>query len=184
VTKDKSWGVSITPTTMTPFLKTYIHNGQAIRYDVFKAMIPEVQKILDWFNIQVLYKFYGCSILFVYDGNPPENANTLPKVNVRMMDFAHVVDTTDNTRDESFIHGLQTLISCFTTIVAEGEEVKKIQTPHNFTNYLLGTHICALCSKYIWITPSGGYACKNCNRYCHANCKALIPDNCQLKSKK
>jgi len=178
LTKDKSWGVSITASTMTLSLKTFIFNGQTIRYDVFQAMIPEIQKILDWFNQQTLYKFYGCSILFVYDGIPPEDANTLPMVNVRMMDFAHVIDTVDGTKDESFIHGLKTIVSCFKTVVAEGEEAKKIQQPHNFKSYTLGTHICALCSKYIWMTTGGGFQCKSCNKYYHALCKPMVPDNC------
>jgi len=184
ISKDKSWGLSLSATTMAPFLKTYIHNGQTIRYDVFEAMIPEVQKILDWFNAQTLYKFYGCSVLFVYDGIPPVNSNERAKVNVRMMDFAHVIDTMDGTKDDSFIFGLSTIISCFRAIVKEGEEAKKIQKSHNFGQYYLGSHICGLCSKYIWMTSGGGFQCKNCNVYCHTSCKLLIPDNCGTKLKK
>jgi hypothetical protein len=39
-----------------------------LRYDVIKAIIPELQKVADWFTIQTSFKFYGSSILFVYDG--------------------------------------------------------------------------------------------------------------------
>jgi len=131
IKKDKSWGVSLTAQTFGPFLKVYLQNGVSIRYDVAKKVVEELKKIEAWFNVQSKFKFYGCSILFVYDGIVPPSG-VEPKVNVRMMDFAHVIETTDGTLDTSYLKGLHTLISAFNLIVAEGEHASKIQTPHVF----------------------------------------------------
>lgn len=174
VTKDKSWGVKLTSATITPFLKTFVQNGVTIRYDVIKAMIPELQKIADWFAQETSFKFYGSSILFVYDGANVKEANVV----VKMVDFAHVVDTVDGTKDLSYATGLQTLISTFSELVKEGEHAEKIDTCHVWQKYTIGAHLCTMCSKYIWMARSSGFVCKECGVRAHTFCMPLFPPNC------
>jgi hypothetical protein len=44
-----------------------------------------------------------------------------------MVDFAHVVETTDGTTDVSYLKGVETLLKCFQTLVSEGERADLIR---------------------------------------------------------
>jgi hypothetical protein len=164
---------------MAPFLKTFIQNGVAIRYDVIKAIIPELKKVADWFSTQTSFKFYGSSILFIYDG-----ASTEPTVRVKMVDFAHVVDTTDGTIDTSYLQGCETLLRIFSNLVQEGEDAAQIDKKHEFQKYVIGSNLCSMCSKYIWMTKGAGVRCVVCGISSHAECQAFLPDNCKIKELK
>jgi len=63
--------------------------------------------LLGWMEIQISYRFYSSSLLFVYDGS-----TEVFKADVRMIDFAHVSEIKDNGVDEGYVKGLKKLIEC------------------------------------------------------------------------
>jgi hypothetical protein len=65
-------------------------------------------------------RFYGSSILFIYDGGELDKAVAVAK----MVDFAHVVRIRDGGKDDSYKFGLYTLLSHFQNIKEGGSDVK------------------------------------------------------------
>jgi hypothetical protein len=65
-----------------------------------------------WAIKQTSLKFYGSSLLFIYDGS-----NLDAEVGFRMVDFAHVFPIEDRSHDEGLIIGLKNLINYFQTIL-------------------------------------------------------------------
>lgn len=151
-------------------LKTFIQNGERLRYEIFKAMLPELKLITQWFSTQTDYKFYGCSVLFVYDG-----ASTTPKIQVKLVDFAHVVNTTDGTKDVSFLKGLLNLEKYFEDIIRE----EACNSPHEWKNYFLKKpSFCSVCTNFVWLHQVNAYRCALCHVEAHAGCYKLGSNDC------
>eukprot|EP01130_Rhizamoeba_saxonica_P012941 TRINITY_DN5497_c0_g1_i1.p1 TRINITY_DN5497_c0_g1~~TRINITY_DN5497_c0_g1_i1.p1 ORF type:complete len:389 (-),score=70.12 TRINITY_DN5497_c0_g1_i1:33-1199(-) len=171
--RDKPWGISVTSSNMESSLKQFIHNGLRIRYELYEAFLPLIEEVLAFFQTQSLYKFYGSSLLFVYDGASEE-----PVVRLRMVDFAHTVRVSDGTLDESYIFGLQTLESLISSIIYEGHVHS--DAPHNFKlSHFPKPTICKFCNNFIWgpVTKQG-YRCRGCSYPAHRHCYHLVPNHC------
>lgn len=75
--------------------------------------------------MQSLFRFYGSSILFVYNGELTPNLTSgsdssnspTPSISVKMVDFAHVVKVRDGGKDDEYKFGLHTLIRLFENIL-------------------------------------------------------------------
>jgi len=78
-----------------------------VRADVIKYFLDKLTSLLGWMEIQMAYRFFSSSLLFVYDGTMD-----VFKADVRMIDFAHVAEIRDNGVDEGYIKGLKKLIDC------------------------------------------------------------------------
>jgi len=117
VVKDKPWGTAVKNNTesMLEALKIYFNNGERIQYGAITAMLPFLMKLKAWFETQTIFRFVGSSILFLYDGKSLNN----PKVNVRMVDFAHSDELKGERKDEDYLFGLNTLIELFKVIEHE-----------------------------------------------------------------
>lgn len=78
--------------------------------------MENLRKIYSWFERQQLFKFYGSSILIVYDtASLRENK---PRVRVRMIDFSHAVpnEKEDGGKDGNYMRGLRSLIGLLENI--------------------------------------------------------------------
>jgi len=104
---DKSWGKSVTQDKMTKSLEVFFDNGEEIRKDLLAGFLEILSKIQTWFLEQKELRFYSSSLLFLYDGVKKSGE---PKVDIRMIDFAHVHPITDGGRDEGYIFGVKNLI--------------------------------------------------------------------------
>lgn len=85
------------------------HRNSYCTLRIIRLFIRRLQEIRNWFEHQRALAFYRSSILFVY--NWSANQNAAPLADVRIIDFAHVVPTTD--RDENYLEGLLNLIGYF-----------------------------------------------------------------------
>jgi len=108
VTYDKPWGKKVTPETMAESLKVFFDNGEEIRKDLIDGFLELLEKIQDWMKDQTDLRFYSSSLLFLYDGKKEDGKPS--KVDIKMIDFAHVHEITDNGKDEGYIFGLKNLI--------------------------------------------------------------------------
>ena len=123
----------------------FFYDGVSYRVDAIKAVVARLERLLRWMRSQTRYNYYCSSILLVYEAaipivqpgathfisqlsgiaSPPLNAYPIavptsasdPRVDVRMIDFAHTLRTpsdkpvsSSELLDEGYIHGLKTLI--------------------------------------------------------------------------
>eukprot|EP01080_Neovahlkampfia_damariscottae_P002638 gene2638-3835_t len=101
-------------------LITFIDNGKMIRYNIYKIAIEKLNKIKEWFEKQTKYQFYASSILIIYDGDNDSNDNVI----IKMIDFAHT-QKSKNEKDESYLIGLNNLITRLLDILNEKLKYKK-----------------------------------------------------------
>ena len=76
------------------------------RFDVALDFTKKLKELLKWFKEQKMFKFYSSSVLLLYDAADPK-----PKCLVKVVDFAHTMQSKDDTVDENFRDGLASLIS-------------------------------------------------------------------------
>jgi len=105
---DKVWGKSVTDATVVESLSKFLDNGEQIRKELVDGFIEILRKIQAFFDGQRELRFYSSSLLFLYDGKKPEDAT--PRVDIRMIDFAHVHEIKDGGKDDGYIFGLKNLI--------------------------------------------------------------------------
>uniref|UniRef100_A0A6B2LFF6 Kinase n=1 Tax=Arcella intermedia TaxID=1963864 RepID=A0A6B2LFF6_9EUKA len=94
-------------------LQSFFDNGEGLRKDVVKVLLPQVKEFLAWQKSQSAIRVYSSSLLFVYDA-----LNKEPHGYVKWIDFAHVFDIKDGGHDDGFIFGLEKLVAYFEEIAA------------------------------------------------------------------
>jgi len=87
-------------------------------------VLPQLYNILEWFKAQRIFRFYGSSILFVYDGANVEK----PVIKAKMVDFAHTVRIRDGGKDDSYKYGLVTLIDILENMLGKKRRTKSVIT--------------------------------------------------------
>jgi len=117
IKKDHSWGRQLSKETVKDGLKLFFNNGPSIRKEVIKMFEEKIQELIKFFQDQRLYRFYSCSLLFVYEGD----VMLSPKVEMKMIDFEQAWEVLDGGRDEGFLIGLQNLLSYLYTIQMEDQ---------------------------------------------------------------
>jgi len=114
---DKVWGKSVTETTIVESLSKFLDNGAEIRKDLIHGFIEILRKVQAFFDGQKELRFYSSSLLFLYDGKKPDGS-AAPRVDIRMIDFAHVHEIKDSGKDDGYIFGLKNLIEKLEAIKA------------------------------------------------------------------
>eukprot|EP01128_Nolandella_sp_AFSM9_P002525 TRINITY_DN1288_c0_g1_i1.p1 TRINITY_DN1288_c0_g1~~TRINITY_DN1288_c0_g1_i1.p1 ORF type:complete len:184 (+),score=31.08 TRINITY_DN1288_c0_g1_i1:192-743(+) len=104
--REKPWGIALGTVDLPRAIESFFHNGIVVRRDLFVEALAKVKVILQWFQCQRLFRFFGSSILFIYDGAVDDGP-----VTVKMVDFAHTVLIRDGGKDEGYKFGLYTLVS-------------------------------------------------------------------------
>jgi len=113
IIRDKPWGMGIKALQMEVALRSFFNNGKAFRSDLVAEVLPQLYSVLEWFKAQRIFRFYGSSVLFVYDGGTVDK----PIIRVKMVDFAHTVRIRDGGKDDSYKYGLVTLIDLLETML-------------------------------------------------------------------
>ncbi|ELK26106.1 Inositol hexakisphosphate kinase 3 [Myotis davidii] len=134
--KDKYYGRKLSADGFRQALYQFLHDGTRLRTELLAPIQRQLQALLSVIRSQSSYRFYSSSLLVIYDGQePPERApgsphpqeapqpasascpGGLPKVDVRMIDFAHTTYKGSwNERsaydgpDPGYIFGLENLI--------------------------------------------------------------------------
>ncbi|XP_014305160.1 inositol hexakisphosphate kinase 3 [Myotis lucifugus] len=134
--KDKYYGRKLSVDGFRQALYQFLHDGTRLRTELLGPIQRQLQALLSVIRSQSSYRFYSSSLLVIYDGQePPERApgsphpqeapqpapgscpGGLPKVDIRMIDFAHTTykgswneRSTYDGPDPGYIFGLENLI--------------------------------------------------------------------------
>ena len=88
------------------------------RPDLIPMFLTRLQKLREVISAATEYRFFGCSLLLIYDASAPES-----EVELRMIDFANTCETSalpvdeagpKNTPDQGYLMGLDNLIDILT----------------------------------------------------------------------
>jgi 1D-myo-inositol-tetrakisphosphate 5-kinase/inositol-polyphosphate multikinase len=111
----KSWGRAVQPENFVESLALFF-DVQKDRTCYVKSIVPQYLNLLEslyrWALKQSSLRFFGSSLLFIYDGANPDK-----EPRFKMVDFAHVFPIHNAEHDEGLITGLRNLMSYFTTIL-------------------------------------------------------------------
>lgn len=147
--KDKYYGRKLSPDGFRQALYQFLHNGEHLRTDLLEPIVSQLKVLLSVIKKQSSYRFYSSSLLIIYDGQEhQETKETLnnhsqgcfqnrnrtlppgsgyPKVDVRMIDFAHTTykgskynHTIYDGPDHGYIFGLENLVKILES-AREGE---------------------------------------------------------------
>nr|XP_056700431.1 inositol hexakisphosphate kinase 3 [Euleptes europaea] len=137
---DKYYGRKLSPDGFKQALCQFLHNGIHLRTDLAEAIVCQLKTLLSIIKKQSSYRFYSSSLLIIYDGlektidSHPQghsqntsgtvpHGNSHPKVDVRMIDFAHTTykgsrynQTAYDGPDHGYIFGLENLIKIIQNI--------------------------------------------------------------------
>ncbi|XP_020645455.2 inositol hexakisphosphate kinase 1 isoform X1 [Pogona vitticeps] len=139
--RNKYYGRGLSIEGFRSALYQYLHNGVELRKDLFEPILSKLRSLKAVLEKQASYRFYSSSLLIIYDGkdglseahmkpvdlSPTDNlqdsssteAPTVqPKVDVRMIDFAHSTfkgfrddPTVHDGPDMGYVFGLESLIN-------------------------------------------------------------------------
>lgn len=131
---NKYYGRGLTTEGFRQALYQYLHNGINVRMDLFEPILSKLKRLISVLEIQASYRFYSSSLLIIYDGidrprmGDPLAQETPPKVDVRMIDFAHSTykgfrddPTVHDGPDKGYVLGLRSLISILQLIRDENQ---------------------------------------------------------------
>jgi len=126
---DKKWGRGLQYEELTSGLATFMSGaGNSERQNSVRlSILAKLYDIKEWFLTQNSYRFFASSILVLYEGYSKHDLNSQgssdseddrschvnPRVDVRMIDFAHVYPSQVDKLDENYIFGLDNLIKSF-----------------------------------------------------------------------
>ena len=115
----RAFGYALREATLHHAFYEYLHNGDRLRVEVIPPLLEKLLALRDWFEGQSEYRFYGSSLLFIYEGGG--GGAQPPAVDIRMIDFAHVWPIRDSPtgRDDGYVLGLETIIACLDRVVRE-----------------------------------------------------------------
>jgi len=105
---DKAWGYSHKANNIVENFKEYFMNGERVRQELLPLFIEKIRPILEWFENSGTHRFYGSSVLMIYEAN--ENSRFKDHVDVRIIDFPHAYPIRDGGRDEGYVLGLKSII--------------------------------------------------------------------------
>ncbi|GAM22134.1 hypothetical protein SAMD00019534_053090 [Acytostelium subglobosum LB1] len=90
-TFDKFYGRSLQAQDIPMVIYNYLCNGTQIRVDLLRDIADRLTQLVRLFEHQRCYKFYGGSLLFIYDGASCSVHDS--RLQVKMVDFAHASPT-------------------------------------------------------------------------------------------
>jgi hypothetical protein len=110
-------------------LMQFLHNGLKFRVDVIEPIIDKLKRLHQILQTKNSYRFYGSSLLVLYDGHERPQSNEsdkLENLDVRMIDFAHSTHNgyVHDSRlhvgpDHGYLFGLDNLVKIFQEIKSD-----------------------------------------------------------------
>lgn len=116
---DKYLGRTLTEKDLVPWATWFFHDNHRVRTDCVRLMLDKVRSLRVQLDAQRQFFFYSSSLLLVYEGALEDVMP--PRVDVRMIDFAHTVKS-KGRRDDGYVLGIDYLIKILTTILDNHEQ--------------------------------------------------------------
>ena len=98
-------------------LLSFFFDGKNFRFDLVRPIKEKLEAVFDWFKTESTYRFYGHSVLVVYEGDAVRvgGRKGVPReeelVQVHLIDFAHWYQNKDGQKDEGSLKGLRSIIA-------------------------------------------------------------------------
>jgi len=104
----KKEGQKVTEETFSEALSQYFKNGKSFRKNLIPHFLERLAKVQQWAENQGELRLYSSSVLLIYDGE--EDENEVPRVEIRIIDFAHAFKIEDGGKDHGYIFGINNLV--------------------------------------------------------------------------
>ncbi|EFA76051.1 hypothetical protein PPL_10630 [Heterostelium album PN500] len=118
---DKDWGKALTKDNILHdgLVKLFSCGGDHLFKDIVEAYLVKLRALLVWFQNNRSMAFYSSSLLFVFgrvnaSHKAHHNVTMISEhhgISLKMIDFAHVDPLDNKAKDQSYIIGLENLIS-------------------------------------------------------------------------
>eukprot|EP01116_Phalansterium_solitarium_P016651 TRINITY_DN3910_c0_g1_i2.p1 TRINITY_DN3910_c0_g1~~TRINITY_DN3910_c0_g1_i2.p1 ORF type:complete len:222 (+),score=91.66 TRINITY_DN3910_c0_g1_i2:205-870(+) len=117
---NKYQGRKIAADSFGAALRQFFFDGSCYRTDVLLALIERLRRLLaSYQSTPTAFRFYSTSLLLMYEGEPSNAADPMPRVDVRMIDFAHTHRYEPGTElDDGYLFGLRNLLHTLCAIQA------------------------------------------------------------------
>ena len=130
ICRNKYYGRRLTEKGLREALCKFLFNGSKFRFEVIPHICREIQALISIIRKLPNYRFYGSSLLLIYEGLPlnlslfsSSNDHDDHRVSLKMIDFASVsISTTNEGPDNGYIYGLQNLQQILLDIEANGKD--------------------------------------------------------------
>mmetsp|Transcript_26108 Transcript_26108/g.42780 ORF Transcript_26108/g.42780 Transcript_26108/m.42780 type:complete len:337 (-) Transcript_26108:639-1649(-) len=117
VYRDKYYGRKLTPGSVQEALIEFVNNGNRFRDELWSPILRRIQQLIALFERHRSFRFYGSSLLMIYEGACGEEMPDEHKarVNIKMVDFAHTYEMEDSnptaleSDDSGYLFGLKNL---------------------------------------------------------------------------
>jgi Inositol polyphosphate kinase len=88
----RAFGYGLDEKTLEEGFREFLFDGHRVRVELIPSFLERLLEIREWIIKQDEHRFYGSSLLFIYEGEEREGGQRLLPVGVevRMIDFAHV----------------------------------------------------------------------------------------------
>jgi hypothetical protein len=95
----RAFGYKLTQATLGDGFREFLFDGERVRYEAVPPFLDRLLAIRLWMASQAEFRLYGSSLLFIYEGDAQPGAP--PRVDLRMIDFAHVWPIRQPPQDSS-----------------------------------------------------------------------------------
>lgn len=106
--RDKYDGRRYKEEDLVPETRWFFHNGTLMRDDCVRLVLIKLREFAQHMEQQTQFSFYSTSLLIVYEGDFV--TGQVPRVDVRMIDFAHTKQLNGTRPDDGYMFGLRYLI--------------------------------------------------------------------------
>jgi hypothetical protein len=158
----RAFGYALDESTLDRAFAEYLSDGRGgIRRELIPPFLARLREIEGYFARQNEFRFYGSSLLFLYEGDaatgprrpsshehqhhqasssssssaPPPSPPPLPVVDVRMIDFAHVWPIRDGPegRDDGYLTGVRSIMRYLEQVEKSGAQAGDGATTETIT---------------------------------------------------
>lgn len=110
----KKFGNTLKADQMKDAIKHFFFDGCIVRKDVIEYLQNRLVLLMKWFELGGHFSLISSSLLIVYDAASPS-----VKADLRMIDFAHVLELPESEKDEKYLCGLRNLVKIFKDVLEE-----------------------------------------------------------------
>jgi hypothetical protein len=140
---DRLFGRGLTPDTVEDAVAAFLFDGKTVRTEVnfhFPSTLSSPDSPTPFNSVQLIpsilvglqrmisvledptfpFRFYTSSLLFIYEGDHQATKGRTPRVDIKIIDFAHAIPKADKDGegDDGFLFGLRNLTILFQNIAA------------------------------------------------------------------